>query len=102
MRCKRAEAWLLAFRLVTEDAGAPLAGGARSGGSLPGTLPTTVLAVQTPRVDAVAAALRHASPPVVCRIQKEHLLFDPRTALPEQDEALIDNLARALQQGEER
>ena len=104
----RAEAWLLRLSaLVTEDAGvrcAVWAGeSAVGGGSLTGeTMPTTVLAVQTQRVDAVAAALRHASPPVVCRIQKEHLLFDPRTALPEQDEALIDNLARALQQGEER
>jgi L-seryl-tRNA(Ser) seleniumtransferase len=104
----RAEAWLRRLSaLVTGDAGACCAmwpgESAVGGGSLPGeTLPTTVLAVQTPRVDAVAAALRHASPPVVCRIQKEHLLFDPRTVLPEQDEALIDILAQALQQGEER
>jgi L-seryl-tRNA(Ser) seleniumtransferase len=104
----RAEEWLRQLSaLVTGDAGVRCAvwpgESAVGGGSLPGeTLSTTVLAVQTQRVDAVAAAIRNASPPVVCRIQKEHLLLDPRTVLPEQDEALLDTLAQALQRGEGR
>jgi L-seryl-tRNA(Ser) seleniumtransferase len=74
------------------------------GGSLPGeTLPTALLAVagSTLGADAerIAARLRSASPPVVCRIQKDHLLFDPRTVLPGQEEALLAALAAALKDG---
>lgn len=99
---RRAEAWRTA--LVS---GEPLPPSVRcdvrpgesavGGGSLPGeTLPTVTLAVQTPGADAVAAALRRAARPVVCRIQKEHLLFDPRTVLPEQDAALVQSLGESL------
>lgn len=60
------------------------------GGSLPGeTLPTTLLAVGCADAEGRAAALRRHDPPVICRIQKDHLLFDPRTVLPEQDAALV-------------
>lgn len=60
------------------------------GGSLPGeTLPTYLLALNIPHPDASAARLRQAHLPVIGRIQQERLLFDPRTVLPEQEEALI-------------
>ncbi len=60
------------------------------GGSLPGeTLPTYLLALSIPHPDASAARLRQAQLPVIGRIQQERLLFDPRTVLPEQEEALI-------------
>ncbi len=63
------------------------------GGSLPGeTLPTFLLALDIPRPDDAAASLRQANPPVICRIQKELLLFDLRTVLPEQEQALLDGL----------
>jgi L-seryl-tRNA(Ser) seleniumtransferase len=56
------------------------------GGSLPGeTLPTRLLAVQGDDAAAWAAALRSRQLPVICRIQHNHLLFDPRTVLAEQD-----------------
>ena len=65
------------------------------GGSLPGeTLPTHLLALAAPQADAAAARLRAGTPPVVCRIQRGHLLFDPRTVLPEQDDALPAALDR--------
>jgi L-seryl-tRNA(Ser) seleniumtransferase len=65
------------------------------GGSLPGeTLPTHLLAVAAPQADETAARLRAGTPPVVCRIQRGHLLFDPRTVLPEQDDALLAALER--------
>ena len=70
------------------------------GGSLPGeTLPTWLLLVQPSRPDAVAAALRGASTPVICRIQNDRLLFDPRTVLPEQDEELLATLMTTVPHG---
>lgn len=67
------------------------------GGSLPGeTLPTHLLAIPTQQADALAAALRDQQPPVICRIQKGQLLFDPRTVLPEQEVTLLAALRRLL------
>ena len=65
------------------------------GGSLPGeTLPTFVLAVATPAADTAAARLRQGAPAIVCRIQQDHLLFDPRTVLPGQEESLLAAVER--------
>jgi L-seryl-tRNA(Ser) seleniumtransferase len=67
------------------------------GGSLPGeTLPTVLLAVQHAEPDGVAARLRTQPAPVVCRIQHDQLLFDPRTVLPTQDELLLRGLCAVL------
>jgi len=56
------------------------------GGSLPDeTLPTHLLAIRTASSDAMAATLRRHDPPVVCRIEHQLLLFDPRTIDPSQD-----------------
>ncbi len=60
------------------------------GGSLPGeSLPTYLLAIHVEQADVAAARLRSCSTPVICRIQKGHLVFDARTVLPEQDEDLL-------------
>jgi len=67
------------------------------GGSLPGeTLPTSLLALDMRRPDSAAASLRRADPPVICRIQKDQLLFDLRTVLPEQEQALLEILCSHL------
>jgi len=86
------------------------------GGSLPGeTLPTTLLAISAHQdqgsgnhhsfadskrahssLDALAERLRAGEPPVVARILRDRLLLDPRTVLPEQDEALLAALRAAL------
>ena len=67
------------------------------GGSLPGeTLPTFLLAFDIPRPDSAAASLRMTDPPVICRIQKNLLLLDLRTVLPEQEEALLEILCSRL------
>ena len=86
----RAAAWqtrLAAFGVAaTGWAGESAVGG----GSLPGeTLPTHLLAVSAPAPDDVAAALRARRPAIICRIQKDHLIFDPRTVLPEQEEYML-------------
>jgi L-seryl-tRNA(Ser) seleniumtransferase len=64
------------------------------GGSLPGeTLPTRLVAIQTPSPDDVARRLRLGHPPVVGRIERDQLLLDPRTVLPEQDDDLLRTAA---------
>ena len=67
------------------------------GGSLPGeTLPTALLAIRHRTPDAAAAQLRQQTTPVVCRIQRDQLLFDPRTVLPAQEPALLRALLAVL------
>jgi L-seryl-tRNA(Ser) seleniumtransferase len=92
----RARAWLarlpaMAGALAGVEPGESTIGG----GSLPGeTLPTHVLALRGTRrpaswAAATATALRAGTPPVVARIDDDRVLLDPRTVLPEQDEALM-------------
>jgi L-seryl-tRNA(Ser) seleniumtransferase len=68
------------------------------GGSLPGErLPTTALAI-TPRSGHAADLLRRLrehEPPVIGRIERERVLLDPRTVLPDEDDALLDAVAAA-------
>ena len=66
------------------------------GGSLPGeTLPTRALAIEHAALDELAGRLRRGRPPVVARIERDRLLFDPRTVLPEEDAALVAAVTRA-------
>jgi L-seryl-tRNA(Ser) seleniumtransferase len=68
------------------------------GGSLPGErLPTTALAI-TPRSGHAADLLRRLrehEPPVIGRIEQERVLLDPRTVLPDEDDALLDAVVAA-------
>ena len=71
------------------------------GGSLPGeTLPTSLVRLEalgrTGGAEALAARLRRDDPHVIGRIEEEHVLLDPRTVLPEQEEALLGVAERAL------
>ncbi|MGD2252160.1 MAG: L-seryl-tRNA(Sec) selenium transferase [Anaerolineales bacterium] len=67
------------------------------GGSLPEqTLPTWLLALEVPKPNAFAAKLRQAEPPIIARIEEDKVVFDPRTILPEQDEALLQTLEAQL------
>jgi L-seryl-tRNA(Ser) seleniumtransferase len=67
------------------------------GGSLPGaTLPTALLALRVPGMDAAAARLRAADPPVIARIADDRLLFDPRTVLPGEEDMLLRQVRAAL------
>ncbi len=65
------------------------------GGSLPGeTLPSVALALlcRESGLDDLAKRLRLGEPAVVARIADGRLLFDLRTVLPEQDDALLERL----------
>jgi L-seryl-tRNA(Ser) seleniumtransferase len=67
------------------------------GGSLPGeTLPTRLLALPALHPDQLAAALRNADPPVISRIEDDRLVLDPRTVLPEEEQALLHNVVAAV------
>lgn len=65
------------------------------GGALPGeTLPTWVLrlAATARSADWLAGKLRASAPPVVARIEEDTVVLDPRTVMPEQDRAVLQNL----------
>lgn len=66
------------------------------GGSLPGeTLPTSLVAIPGIAPDRLARVLRLGAPPVVARIIRDALCFDPRTVLPEQDDILLAAIEEA-------
>ena len=93
----RAEKWRLALARYGVESSVSAGESAVGGGSLPGeTLPTWLLSLSIAQPDSVAAALRHARPPVICRIQNDKLLFDPRTVLPEQEDLLLEALHASL------
>ncbi len=86
----RAEGWAAALAGRGVAADVVSAQSTVGGGSLPGeTLPSVALALSVPSPDAMASRLRAGTPPVVARIEADRLLFDPRTVLPEQDDALL-------------
>jgi L-seryl-tRNA(Ser) seleniumtransferase len=71
------------------------------GGSLPGeTLPSWAVSIDcaaTPGgADALARRLRDGTPPVVGRIEEEKVFLDPRTVLPDEEDALLQVAARAM------
>jgi len=69
------------------------------GGALPtAELPTFLVALDPSLISppALVQRLRLGRPPVIVRLQQERLLLDPRTILQEQEEQLIEALARAV------
>jgi L-seryl-tRNA(Ser) seleniumtransferase len=96
---QRVRAWAKALGQMAEIVdGMSMVGG----GSLPGEgLPTKLVAISASsgwqgNIQELAYRLRQGEPAVVARIEKEALLLDPRTVLPEEDEALLQALQRAL------
>ncbi|GBD10601.1 L-seryl-tRNA(Sec) selenium transferase [bacterium HR23] len=71
------------------------------GGSLPGeTLPTWLVALSAEGVPGgakeLARRLRSHTPPVIARIQEEQVVLDPRTVLPDEEQALLAAVRWAL------
>ncbi|MDB5080799.1 MAG: selA [Chloroflexi bacterium] len=68
------------------------------GGSLPGeTLPTWLLALPVPShetANRLQANLRAQRPPIIGRVERDTLLFDPRTVLASQEESLLAGLEK--------
>jgi L-seryl-tRNA(Ser) seleniumtransferase len=70
------------------------------GGSLPGeTLPTYLLALTVAHPDQFLKRLRTCQPPVIARLEEDHVVLDPRSVLPEQDETLLAGLLEAFGKG---
>jgi L-seryl-tRNA(Ser) seleniumtransferase len=91
---KRAQLWAQALEGLAQVVdGESMVGG----GSLPGgILPTKLLALgrqgrrkEKDLAQELAQRLRHQEPPVVGRISGHLLLLDPRSVLPEEDEAVL-------------
>jgi len=92
----RAEAWRA--RLAERGLEVRVMDGqsAVGGGSLPGeTLPTKLIAITSESPDDLARRLRLGEPAVIARIQADTVVLDPRTVLPEQDEALLSAVQNA-------
>ena len=67
------------------------------GGSLPDeTLPTSLVRIDVGEAAGLAAALRAGDPPVVSRIEDDAVVLDPRTVLPDEEEALLRAGASAI------
>ena len=79
------------------------------GGSLPGeTLPSWALSISYSDADngvgsgngrtpeSLLTALRRQPTPIIARIEDDAVRLDPRTVLPEQDDALLESLSAAL------
>ena len=60
------------------------------GGSAPGqTLPTKRLKITANKsAESIAEALRRHGPPIIGRIEDDHLFLDPRTVLPEEHQTV--------------
>jgi L-seryl-tRNA(Ser) seleniumtransferase len=69
------------------------------GGSLPGeTLPTWLVSLPTEHPNRLAGALREGDPPVIGRIEDDRLVLDPRTVQEDEEESLLDSVARATRE----
>ncbi|MEW6034344.1 MAG: L-seryl-tRNA(Sec) selenium transferase [Chloroflexota bacterium] len=97
----RARRWAAAIGPVVEvERGESLIGG----GSLPGsTLPTWLLAIREPSkgrekrmLPELARRLRSGATAIVCRIEKDRMLLDPRTVMPGEEETLLAALGRGI------
>jgi L-seryl-tRNA(Ser) seleniumtransferase len=89
---RRAESWQSALGAGEVIPGQSTIGG----GSLPGEMqPTFLLALDPPRPNQALARLRRLSPPIIARLQDDRLVLDPRTVLPEQEQALLEGIRTA-------
>jgi L-seryl-tRNA(Ser) seleniumtransferase len=67
------------------------------GGATPEqAIATWLIAIACPGLAAVEVRLRAGDPPVIARIEDEHLLLDLRTVLPEEEAALAAALRQAV------
>ena len=69
------------------------------GGSLPEeSLPTFLLTLDGKSPDRFLKKLRRQQPPIIARTEKDRILLDPRTILPEEEGALLVGLMNALRE----
>ncbi len=91
----RAHQWVERWRTALLDAEVIDAESTVGGGSLPGeTLPTRAVALTVAAPDAFAARLRENAPPIIARIEANRVVFDPRTVLVREEDALLAAIER--------
>ncbi|CAG0947193.1 L-seryl-tRNA(Ser) seleniumtransferase [Anaerolineae bacterium] len=91
----RAKKWAERLRAAKLDASVIDAESTVGGGSLPGeTFPTRALALAVASPDKFAARLRENRPPIIARIEENRVVFDPRTVLASEEDALIAGIER--------
>jgi L-seryl-tRNA(Ser) seleniumtransferase len=98
---RTAERWLLILKARVPDLHAEILPSRSTvgGGSLPGeTVASVVVAVRVhgQGPDALLMRLRQVEFPIIARIQNDEVVFDPRTVLEHQEQALIDGICAAL------
>ena len=92
----------MANRLIKKECGALLeivkVFSQVGGGGAPGKdLPSFGLSINPPdTAHALVARLRTADPPVIARIAGGRVILDVRTVLPDEDDALVGSIAKAL------
>ncbi len=93
---KRAEQWAARLQKAGIPATVEKSASAVGGGSLPGeTLPTWAVVLRPRNATRMAAMLRAWEPPIIARVEEDAVWLDPRTVLPEQDEALLEGVLHA-------
>lgn len=96
---RTAERWLLILKARVPDLHAEIipTRSTVGGGSLPGeTVASVAIAVRVHGPDALLMRLRHVEFPIIARIQNDDVVFDPRTVMEHQEQALIDGICSAL------
>ena len=93
----RATRWMvsLAERGITSEV-VPLTGAVGGGALAEAPLASVGLSLATTDAPRVASSLRGAAMPVVARISEGRLLFDARTVMPDEDEALVAAIVWAM------
>ncbi len=94
---QRASHWMQQLRAQGIEAHLQVGESTIGGGSLPGeTLPTTLLALEEGKqryaLEEIAKRLRSHRIPIIGRILRNNLLFDPRTVFEEQDQEILQAL----------
>lgn len=93
----RALVWVERWRKFGLDVEIVSALSTVGGGSLPGeTLPTRAAALNVLSPDNFIARLAANQPPIVARIENQRILFDPRTILPHDENALLESVERVF------
>jgi L-seryl-tRNA(Ser) seleniumtransferase len=86
---RRAEKWASGFEGGIVIEGESTVGG----GSLPGeTLPTYLMGLKRRGPNKFLSRLRAMELPIIARLEKNLVVFDPRTVLPEQEQALLSGI----------
>ncbi len=95
---ERAKALALALDGELEGASVVHSEAAVGGGSLPGfAIDSWAVRLETPEPETFAAHLRMGNPPVFCRVEQTAVVFDVRTVISEQLEALARAITYAME-----